>query len=125
MERLLGQKEVELALLKFFRQPLSVSAKVGLVEKHKATYGLNRCCRALELSKGTLAYRRGRASCSGVDAQLKDEIVTTIRHHPEYRYRRIKEDLAQRAGIVVNHKRLRKILATYELYLPRHLPSMC
>ena len=102
---------------------MSVSDKVCLVEKHKDRYGLNMCCRALGLSKGTLHYRRGRASCSGADAQIKDEVVTTIRHHPDYGYRRIKEDLADRAGIVVNHKRLRKILATYELYLPRHLPK--
>ena len=104
---------------------MSVSDKVFLVEKHKDRYGLNMCCRALGLSKGTLAYRRGRASCSQADAQIKDEIITTIRHHPEYGYRRIKEDLKDRAGIVVNHKRLRKILSTYQLDLPRHLPSMC
>ena len=100
-----------------------MSDKVELVEKHKDRYGLNMCCRALGLSKGTLAYRRSRASCSQADAHLKAEIVTTIRHHPDYGYRRIKEDLIARAGIVINHKRLRKILATYELDLPRHLPK--
>ena len=100
-----------------------MSDKVELVEKHKGRYGLNMCCRALGLSKGTLAYRRGQASCSQADAQLKDEIITTIRHHPEYGYRRIKEDIKARTGIVVNHKRLRKILSTYELDLPRHLPK--
>ena len=94
-----------------------MSDKVELVEKHKDKYGLNMCCRALGLSKGTLVYRRSRASCSRSDEQIKDEIVATIRHHPEYGYRRIKEDLKDRAGIVVNHKRLRKILSTYELDL--------
>ena len=100
-----------------------MSDKVELVEKHKDKYGLNMCCRALGLSKGTLAYRRDRASCSQADEQIKAEIVTTIRHHPEYGYRRIKEDIKARTGIVVNHKRLRKILSTYELDLPRHLPK--
>ena len=100
-----------------------MSDKVCLVEKHKDRYGLNTCCRALGLSKGTLTYRRGRASCSGADAQIKEEIVTTIRHHPDYGYGRIKEDITVRAGIVVNHKRLRKILSTYQLFLPRHLPK--
>ena len=100
-----------------------MSDKVELVEKHKDRYGLNTCCRALGLSKGTLAYRRGRASCSQTDEQIKDEIITTIRHHPDYGYRRIKEDIKARTGIVVNHKRLRKILSTYELDLPRHLPK--
>ena len=100
-----------------------MSEKVELVERHKGRYGLNICCRALGLSKGTLAYRRGRASCSRADEQIKAEIVTTIRHHPEYGYRRIREDLVARAGIVVNHKRLRKILSAYELSLPRHLPK--
>ena len=100
-----------------------MSDKVELVEKHKDRYGLNTCCRALGLSKGTLHYRRGRASCSRSDEQIKDEIITTIRHHPEYGYRRIKEDIKARTGIVVNHKRLRKLLSTYELDLPRHLPK--
>ena len=100
-----------------------MSEKVELVEKHKDRYGLNRCCRALGLSKGTLHYRRGQASCSRSDEHLKAEITTTIRHHPEYGYRRIKEDIKARTGIVVNHKRLRKILSTYELDLPRHLPK--
>ncbi len=100
-----------------------MSDKVELVERHKDRYGLNTCCRALGLSKGTLHYRRGRASYSETDAQIKDEIITTIRHHPDYGYRRIKEDLKDRAGIVINHKRLRKILSTYELDLPRHLPK--
>ena len=100
-----------------------MSEKVCLVERHKDRYGLNMCCRALGLSKGTLHYRRGRASCSRSDAQIKDEIITTIRHHPDYGYRRIKEDIKARTGIVVNHKRLRKLLSTYELDLPRHLPK--
>ena len=100
-----------------------MSDKVCLVEKHKDRYGLNTCCRALGLSKGTLAYRRGRASCSRSDAQITDEIITTIRHHPDYGYRRIKVDLKDRTGIVINHKRLRKILSTYQLDLPRHLPK--
>ena len=100
-----------------------MSDKVALVERHKDRYGLNMCCRALGLSKGTLHYRRGRASCSRSDVQIKDEIITTIRHHPDYGYRRIKEDIKARTGIVVNHKRLRKLLSTYELDLPRHLPK--
>ena len=60
---------------------------------------------------------------SQADEQIKAEIVTTIRHHPDYGYRRIKEDIKARTGIVVNHKRLRKLLSTYELDLPRHLPK--
>ena len=99
-----------------------MSDKVELVERHKGRYGLNTCCRALGLSKGTLAYRR-RDACSQADAQIKDEIITTIRHHPEYGYRRIKEDIKTRIGIVINPKRLCKILSTYELNLPRHLPK--
>lgn len=102
---------------------MSISDKVGLVEKHQSTYGLNTCCRALGLSKGTLHYHRHRPSCSDEDMRIKAEIVTTITHHPEYGYRRIKDDLADRVGLIVNHKRLRKILTTFELGLPRHLPK--
>lgn len=102
---------------------MSVSDKVALVEKHKDDYGLNACCRALGVSKGTLHYRRHRPSNSVSDACLKDEIVTIIRQHPDYGYRRIKKELADRIGWIVNHKRLRHILTTYELGLPRHLPK--
>ena len=76
-----------------------MSDTVELVERHKDRYGLDMCCRALDLSKGTLAYRRDRAYRSSEHTQLKAEIVTIIRHHPLYENRRIKDDLIDRAGM--------------------------
>ena len=79
------------------------------------------CLRLVE--KGRLPIVAVGPLVHQADEQIKAEIVTTIRRHPDYGYRRIKEDLKDRAGIVINHKRLRKILSTYESDLPRHLPK--
>jgi transposase-like protein len=41
LERLLGQKEAELALLNISWEGAEVEEKVVLVEEHRSTYGLN------------------------------------------------------------------------------------
>lgn len=95
---------------------------MDLVETHKERYGLNACCEALSLSKSTLHHRRRRPDLEVRDAPLKADVVSIIRHHPGYGYRRILKELAAQDRIV-NHKRLRNLLSTYALSLPRHLPS--
>lgn len=58
LERMLGKKEVELALLKnFFFRELSLDERMELVDKHREGHGLNACLRALNVSKGTWHYR--------------------------------------------------------------------
>lgn len=94
-----------------------------LVEKHRGTYGLNRCLEALSLSKGTWHYRRHK----GVERRTKDEvlkerIIKVIEENPGYGYRRIGRELAEQPGESVNHKRLRRVLKSYELGLRRCLP---
>jgi putative transposase len=102
---------------------LRVQEKVALVEKHRSTYGLNRCLKALGLSKGTYHYRlHRRPERRAKDEALKERIVSVIEEHPAYGYRRILRELEERDGECVNHKRLRRVLKGFELGLKRCLP---
>ncbi len=95
-----------------------------LVEKHRSSYGLNRCLEALDLSKGTWYYRlHSKPGQRTRDEMLKERIVKVIEENPGYGYRRIGRELAQQQpGESVNHKRLRRVLNSYELGLRRSLP---
>jgi putative transposase len=100
-----------------------VEEVMGLVEEHRDTYGLNRCLKAVGLSKGTWYYRRHKGlERRTKDEALKERIVKVIEEHPGYGYRRIGTELAERPGEPVNHKRLRRVLNSYELGLRRRLP---
>jgi hypothetical protein len=95
-----------------------------LVEKHRHTYGLNRCLKAVALSKGTWHYRLHSKPGQRIkDEVLKERIVKVIEENPGYGYRRIGQELAQQQPAKpVNHKRLRRVLKSYELGLRRCLP---
>ena len=95
-----------------------------LVEEHRDTYGLNRCLEALDLSKGTWHYRlHGKPGQRTRDEALKERIVKVIEEHPAYGYRRIGRELAEQPAEPVNHKRLRRVVRSYQLGLRRCLPS--
>ena len=98
--------------------------KIELVEQNRHAYGLNACLRALSLSKGTWHPRQHRKSQAEKDAPLKARVIEVIEEHPDYGYRRILEDLTEVYAMEVNHKRLRRRLATYELGLRRCLPAV-
>lgn len=54
LERMLGHKEVEVALLKiFWGRTLTLKEKLELVQQHREQHGLKRCLEILEVSKGT------------------------------------------------------------------------
>ena len=95
-----------------------------LVEKHRHTYGLNRCLKAVALSKGTWHYQLHSKPGQRIkDEVLKERIVKVIEENPGYGYRRIGRELAQQQPAEpVNHKRLRRVLKSYELGLRRCLP---
>jgi putative transposase len=102
-----------------------VEEKMELVEEYRHTYGLNRCLEALGLSKGTWHYQRQHKGVEHrrKDEALKERIVKVIEENPGYGYRRIGRELAeQQPGESVNHKRLRRVLNSYELGLRRCLP---
>jgi transposase InsO family protein len=101
---------------------LTLDAKVELVNAHREKHGLNACLRVLKVSKGLWHSRQKRQTLEARDAALKASIVSVIESHPDYGYRRIRAELRER-GIRVNHKRLRRVLRSYELGLRRCLPA--
>ena len=102
---------------------MSVDQKMALVTEHKDVYGLNRCLEAFQLSAGTWYYRQKREDPSLRDETLRQAIVDVVGEHPEYGYRRLLPDVSERLGEPVNHKRLRRVLCSYELGLKRSLPN--
>jgi transposase InsO family protein len=94
------------------------------VDQHKEEYGLNRCLEATGLPKSTYYYRKNRSEGPSEEEQeLMSYIREIIQEHPDYGYRRILPDLEERAGQVVNHKRLRRLLNEHELGLPRQVSN--
>jgi len=97
--------------------------KIELVDEHRGEHGLNACLRALGVSKGMWHYRmRGglkAAEKRADDEALKEPIVEIITANPAYGYRRIKPELEEAVGEVVNDKRLRRLLNEWDLSLRR------
>lgn len=102
---------------------MTLDEKIELVAEHQETHGLNRCLRALGVSKGTWHYRmRGGSKAAekrAADEALRSPLVDVITDHPAYGYRRIKPELEERVGEVINHKRLRRLLNQWDLALRR------
>lgn len=75
------------------------------------------------MSKGTWHYRMRDGSKASekkaADEALRAPTIEIIRKHPAYGYRRIRPDLEEETGEVVNDKRLRRLLGTWELGLHR------
>ncbi len=97
--------------------------KLKLIKTHRNHYGLNQCLRALGVSKASWHYHQHRLDQATRDASLKAAIVEIIKAHSDYGYRRILEDLALTFPERVNHKRLRRVLNSYDLGLRRCLPA--
>lgn len=70
--------------------------KVALVESHRSTYGLNRCLKALSLSKGTWHYRQHGPNHRAKDEALKGRVISVIEDNLAYGYRRIERELEER-----------------------------
>lgn len=97
--------------------------KVTLVRDHHRQYGLNRCCEALALSKGTWHYQKHKdGRVDEEEATLREELRLAILEHPGYGYRRLKPEIEARTRKVINHKRLRRLLRETNLGFARHLP---
>lgn len=98
--------------------------KLRLAQENRHIYGLNACLRALGVSKSTWHHHQHRQSQAEKDAPLVARILGVIDQHPGYGYRRIAQELAQDDAVPVNHKRLRRVLASHELGLRRSLPAV-
>ena len=95
--------------------------KLELVRQHGKQYGLNRCLRALGVSKSSWHRSQRRPKVSQKDVELKGKVLRVVEDHPAYGYRRIKVELEVKHGIKVNHKRLRRLLSEWDLALRRQV----
>lgn len=102
---------------------MSVDEKVKIVEENRDQYGLGRCLEAVQLPSSTWYYRQKRSDPCQRDEELRNAVKEVIKDHPEYGYRRILPDVCEIMEERINHKRLRRVLRTYQLGLKRSLPK--
>ena len=93
--------------------------KVRLVEENRDEHGLNACCEALDLSKGTWEDRQNHYQGEDKDPELKEIVNEIVEEHPGYGYRPMIVELEEEYDKTVNHKRLRRLLNTWQLALKR------
>ena len=73
------------------------------------------------MSKSTWHRHQRRPEVSEKDKELKTKVTKVVEEHPAYGYRRIKVELEESYGTVVNHKRLRRCLSEWDLALKRQV----
>lgn len=82
---------------------------------------------AIELAESTFYWhqRHGDAQQRRKkrDALVVKRVRQVIEEHPGYGWRRIKTELERRHGLEVNHKRLKRVLKTYDLAMPRRVAA--
>jgi len=94
---------------------------VKLVEEHSDKYGLNTCLSAIGLPKSTWYYWKNRkASYQEKYGHLRGPILSIVREHPAYGYRRIIPELKDR-GHPVGEYVVRKLLRYWGLELVRSI----
>lgn len=101
-----------------------MTEKLELVDRHRDEHGLNRCLRAVGVSKGTWHRRMRRCeetTQQARDRQLKGPLIEAVQEHPTYGYRRVQPELLETFDLRVNHKRLRRVLNQWDLALPRQV----
>jgi len=99
---------------------LTLERKLKLVRQHSKQHGLNRCLRALGVSKSSW-HRHRRPKVSQKDVELKERVLSVVEEDPAYGYRRIKAELEACYEERVNHKRLRRLLSEWALALRRRV----
>lgn len=85
-------------------------------------YGLNFCCRVMEIKKSSW-YHYGKSTLKIRDQEqkeeeLKKEVIKIITDNPGYGYRRIKPALKE-VGVIINHKRLLLLLKKWGVAMKR------
>ena len=92
------------------------------MREHRGRYGLNRCCEALGLSKGSWHCRLHRSAGSRDNEVIGKQMRKILKSNPDYGYRRMVPELSQRLGRPINHKRVRRLLRDNHWAMVRHLP---
>lgn len=92
-----------------------------MVDAVREEYGLNRSLSALAVPRSSYFARGQRIPQPERDAEVLTAVRRIIGEHPAYGWRRLQAELFEVDELVVNHKRLKRILRTYDLGLPRHV----
>jgi transposase InsO family protein len=67
-------------------------------------------CALLSLSRASYYRWRDREKTSDTDMELKDLIQRIVLHHNRYGYRRVMKELARSHDLVVNHKKVLRLM---------------
>ena len=98
---------------------LNREEKVKLVEGTKDEYGLNRSLEVIGLPKSVWYYQQKAIPWEERYKEVKKDLEQAINENPAYGYRKLKVELEDSFGHVINHKVLKKLLRVWELALPR------
>lgn len=100
---------------------MTISDKFRLILKFKEQYGLNFCCRVLEVLKSSYYYHICSRSLTIKakeleEVDLKQKVIKVIEDNPAYGYRRLIPEL-KKQGIIINHKKILLLLKKWGLNL--------
>lgn len=91
-----------------------------MARQAEGEYGLPAVLAALELPRSTWYYhQRQKRSYTEKHRHLREPLYAIARKHPEYGYRRTKEELDERLGTRVNHKVVQRLHRAWDLPLLR------
>lgn len=91
-----------------------------MARQAEGNYRLPAVLAALELPRSTWYYhRRKKRSYTEKHRHLREPLYAIARKHPEYGYRRTKEELDERLGTRVNHKVVQRLHQAWDLPLLR------
>lgn len=92
-----------------------------LINTHSDNYGLNRSLEAMDIAKSSYYYwlNPPETPRRKANRELKKHISEAIIDHPDYGWRRLLPEVIERSGQIVNHKRLRRLLAEEDLGVKR------
>lgn len=93
--------------------------RMELVDQHVRDLGLNRSLHLFGVAKSSHYARKKRGGLPCRDTEVKQAVLKVIEENPAYGWRRIQAELADRYDLVVNHKRLKRVLRDHELGLKR------
>ncbi len=117
LQRLADKQAVLIGIL---RESRGVDGVLGVARLVEAGYRVSDACEALGVARSSYyAYLAAKArpateKKSGEhDVYLLERIRSICSEHPSWGYRRVTECLRQREGIIVNHKRVYRLMRQY------------
>lgn len=89
------------------------------MEKVKDEFGLNQCLSVIGFPKSTWYYQQKAVPWEEKHEYLRKDLEKAVEENPAYGYRKLRVELRETFGQIVNHKVLKKLLRVWELALPR------